>query len=90
MDAMIGFITLNNINKSYEMLMVYLVIACACILVLTYFNRKYQHATFIQTGRQASGEIVPFAVHSLAWIFQKKSIVIGERHVRAVVLVFIT
>lgn len=112
MDAMIGFITLNNINKSHEMLMAYTAIACACILVLTYFNRKYQHVDIIQTGRQASGEIVPFAVlslaffvllsqviktndllyvasFSLAWIFQKKSIVIGERPVRLVMLVFI-
>jgi hypothetical protein len=65
---MIGFISLNDINKSLEVLMAYSVVACASIFVLTYFSRKNQLANVVEAGRPSNDGIVIFAVLSLVFV----------------------
>ena len=68
MDATIGFITLNNINKSSEFLIFYFMIACGSIIEFKYFMKEYQFVDFKFQESQLSDIIITFVVLSIAFL----------------------
>ncbi len=67
MNATVGFITLNYLDKSVEMLIAYSAIAFGSIIVLTNLCLKRQYVEGVQLKHPSNDEIVTFAVLSLVF-----------------------